>query len=55
MAAPFWKLKCGDCSNEQVVFSRAASEVTCIACGATLATPAGGQAVAKGEIVAVLE
>lgn len=55
MAAPFWKVKCTDCSNEQVVFSRAASEVSCTACGATVLTPRGGEAQLKGELVATLE
>ena len=55
MAAPFLKIKCTDCGNEQNVFSRAASKVDCLACGATLATPTGGSAVVKGELVSTLE
>lgn len=55
MASKFLKIKCGDCSNEQIVFARAASVVSCLVCGATLATPTGGTATFKGEITATLE
>lgn len=53
--AQFLKVKCGDCGNEQVVFNRPATTVGCLACGATLATPTGGEAKFKGEITAKLE
>ncbi len=55
MTATFLKIKCGDCGNDQIVFSRAASQVACLVCGATLATPTGGTALFKGEITATLE
>ena len=51
----FVQARCPDCSNEQNVFARAASQVDCLACGATLATPTGGTAHFKGEIVKTLE
>lgn len=53
--AKFLKIKCPDCSNEQVSFNRPASTVKCLACGATLANPCGGEATFKGEIVATFE
>lgn len=49
--AQFVKVKCGDCGNEQVAFNRPASKVNCLVCGATLATPTGGEARFKGEIL----
>lgn len=55
MPAKFLKVKCSDCGNEQTIFARAASHVDCLACGATLATPTGGSAVVKGEILKTLE
>lgn len=51
----FLKIKCTDCGNEQIVFERAASQVGCLACGATLATPTGGRATLKGELVSKLD
>jgi small subunit ribosomal protein S27e len=48
--AQFVKVKCGDCGSEQVVFNRAATKVNCLVCGATLATPTGGEAKFKAEI-----
>ena len=53
--ANFIKVKCADCSNDQIVFVKAASKVDCLACGSTLATPTGGKADIKGEIVGVVE
>jgi len=47
----FLRVKCPDCSNEQIVFDRAASIVTCQVCGATLARPTGGKAAIRGEVV----
>lgn len=51
----FVKVKCQDCSNEQIIFNKAATMVTCQVCGATLSTPSGGKAQIKGEIVGVLQ
>jgi len=51
----FMKVKCGDCGNEQVVFSKPATKVPCLVCGAVLALPNGGKVVYKGEITATLE
>lgn len=38
----FVKLKCPDCNNEQVTYSKISSEVQCNVCGATIAKPTGG-------------
>lgn len=48
--AQFLKVKCGDCSNEQVVFNRPATKVNCLVCGATLASPTGGEAAFKDVV-----
>ncbi len=53
--ARFVKVKCGDCGNEQIAFNRAATKVNCLVCGATLATPTGGEATFKAEITATLD
>lgn len=55
MAGKFLKVKCQDCGNEQTIFGRAATKVGCLACGATLATPTGGYADVKAEVLATLE
>lgn len=51
----FLKVKCPDCSSEQVVFDRASSLVTCLMCSATIAKPTGGKANIRGDIAGVLE
>ena len=48
MTNDFIKVKCKDCENEQITFSKPSSIVNCQVCGATLVKPKGG----KGEIVA---
>ena len=47
----FFKVKCPDCDNEQVIFEKASTLVKCVVCGKELATPAGGRANLKAEIV----
>lgn len=50
----FYKVKCKDCENEQVVFSKAATRVACNVCGASLVEPQGGHAKLLGEVTAEL-
>ena len=49
----FVKVKCSNCGNEQIIFLRASTVVSCNVCGSTLAVPTGGKAEIKGEIVEV--
>jgi small subunit ribosomal protein S27e len=51
----FLKVKCNDCSNEQIIFGNATSRVDCTVCGRTLAEPSGGKAVVKTQILEVLD
>ena len=51
----FLQVRCPDCGNEQIVFDRAATVVTCLVCGATMVRPSGGKAEIKGEVVKVVE
>lgn len=51
----FVKVKCKDCSNEQVIFNKANTLVTCAICGTTLAKPTGGKAEIVGEVTEVLD
>lgn len=48
----FVKVKCPDCENEQTIFDKASTVVTCVVCGKELATPAGGKATLKAEVIA---
>lgn len=51
----FYKVKCPDCENEQTVFEKASMIVKCVVCGRELATPTGGKASFKAEIVQELK
>ena len=51
----FLKVKCPDCENEQTVFDKASTVVTCVVCGKELATPTGGKATLKAEVIAELQ
>ena len=55
MAGNFTTVECPDCENEQTVFEKAATEVSCAVCGHTLARPTGGLATIEGEIVETVE
>ena len=55
MAGSFYRVRCPDCENEQIVFDRAATAVTCAVCGHTLARPTGGKATLEGEVVETVE
>lgn len=55
MAGNFFRVRCPDCENEQVVFGKASSVVNCAVCGTTLATPTGGDATFAGEVVETVE
>jgi len=51
----FVKVRCKDCENEQVLFDKASTQVSCHICGSKLATPTGGKAKIKGELLEVIE
>ncbi len=55
MPGAYLRVKCGDCENEQIVFEKAASPVSCAVCGTTLATPTGGKAEIEHEVVETVE
>ncbi|WP_410765478.1 30S ribosomal protein S27e [Haloferax sp. DFSO60] len=55
MAGNYYKVACPDCGNEQIVFGKASSVVSCAVCGTTLASPTGGNAEFHGEVVETVE
>jgi small subunit ribosomal protein S27e len=55
MAGSFYRVRCADCENEQVVFGKASTVVNCAVCGTTLATPTGGKADIAHEVVETVE
>jgi small subunit ribosomal protein S27e len=51
----FVKVKCPDCENEQLIFEKASSTVSCVVCNHVLANPTGGKAEIKADIIAAFE
>jgi small subunit ribosomal protein S27e len=51
----FMKVRCKDCENEQVIFDKASTPISCHICGSKLAIPKGGKADIKAEILEILE
>ncbi len=51
----FLKVKCTECNNEQIVFSKASTPVKCLVCGEPLLETTGGNAKVVGEVLEVLE
>ncbi len=54
-ARGFVQVKCPDCSNEQVLFVKAASPVTCLVCGSTLAAPSGGLVEVRAKVIGAVD
>jgi len=55
MAGNFYRIRCPDCQNEQVVFGKAATEVPCAVCGHVLVRPTGGKASIETEVIETVE
>ena len=55
MAGSYYRVRCSDCENEQIVFGKASTTVNCAVCGSTLATPTGGNAEFSGDVVETVE
>mgnify|MGYP006303457911 FL=1 len=51
----FIKVRCKDCENEQILYNKASTTVSCHICGSKLAIPKGGKAKIKGEILEIKE
>jgi len=51
----FVKIRCPKCKNEQIMFGKASSKITCLVCGKVLAEPTGGKSRVKARILEVLE
>lgn len=47
----FLKVKCQDCGNTQIMYSRTSIEVKCLVCGSKLSSPTGGKAQLHAEVV----
>ena len=55
MSGNFYTVRCPDCENEQIVFGKAATEVSCVVCGSTLARATGGKAAFEGEVIETVQ
>ncbi len=54
MTEDFVRIKCPDCSNDQIAFRKPATVVVCNVCGSTLIEPQGGVGKIKGELLEVV-
>ncbi len=49
----FIKVRC-QCKNEQIIFDRLSTKVECLVCNKVIATPTGGKAKIKADILEIL-
>jgi len=49
------RVRCMKCKNEQVIFGKPSSKVTCLICGKSLAESTGGKGKITARILEVLE
>ena len=54
-ASKFIRVRCAKCKNEQVIFGKAASKISCLVCQEPLAEPSGGKTKVNTQILEVLE
>lgn len=54
MPADFLKVECGECGNQQNIFSKPSTDVECLVCGEVLAATTGGTAEINGDILETL-
>lgn len=50
----FYKIKCPSCGNQQIVYSKASSDIKCLACAGELASSTGGKIIIKAKEFAEL-
>ena len=51
----FIQVRCPKCKNEQTIFGKASTKITCLVCSKVIAEPRGGKARIKARILEVLE
>jgi len=54
-SSKFIKIRCPKCKNEQIMFGKASTNISCLVCGKILAEPTGGKSRIKARILEVLE
>lgn len=50
----FYRVKCENCKNEQIIFSKIAMPVKCLVCEKILAEPTGGKTKFHSKIIEVI-
>jgi len=54
-SSKFLKVRCPKCKNEQIIFEKASTAVTCLVCSNVLVQPSGGKAMLKTRALETLE
>jgi small subunit ribosomal protein S27e len=55
LSSKFVKVRCPKCKNEQVIFGKISTDVTCLVCSKPLAEPTGGKSKLKARVLEVLD
>jgi len=50
----FIKIRCTGCNNEQIMFSKASSDINCLVCGEPLAKSTGGKSDINAKVLEVI-
>ena len=51
----FIKVRCSKCKNEQIIFGKPSTKITCLVCSSILSDPSGGKGKIKARVLEVLE
>jgi small subunit ribosomal protein S27e len=55
MPGNFLKVKCEKCKNEQIIFEKPATTVTCLVCDEVLVEARGGKGIIKAKVVSIVK
>lgn len=50
-SSKFLKITCGECGEEDMVYSHASTKVACTSCGNEIAKPTGAKAKVHGKVL----
>lgn len=54
-SSKFIKVRCSKCKNEQIIFGKPSTKITCLVCSTILSEPMGGKGRIKARVLEVLE
>jgi len=55
MKSKFIKIRCKKCKNEQIIFEKPSTKISCLVCQEKISEPKGGKIIIKPSSAEILE